>query len=655
MSPKSKRTAMILGGATVAATGVAWAGGAFGPSGGLDPAAAASLEPFDSCEQILEYADEHRWARAPYYPMGGPMVIEDGAVPAVAAAEGGVATRSAGEDVVGPSESGTNVQEVGIDEPDIAKLAGESLFVSTRHGLEAYDVGGDEPVLLDRLAIDDAGRAARWDGAPAELLIGSDRALLIAGSDGPGTRILEVDIADPSALALIRTMEVEGYEISSRLREETAHLVMASTPDYPRPGSTPDPEPEPPSGTTGETGVAEDGEGLEPGWLPRMTVTDAATGASVSEPLLGCDEVSYPTDFAGLGMLSVLTIDLEQGLPAVDTDAVMTGGQTVYASASSLYVATPTIAKPEWDVIDATTDGITGRTAEIAPIPQPAGETAIHRFDVSDPDTTSYSASAEVKGQLLSQFSMSEHDGHLRVAATEGSSWAEGPNESESAVTVLAIGRDELNQVGKVSGLGRGEEIQAVRFIGDQGYVVTFEQTDPLYVIDLGDPAAPRATGELKIPGFSAYLHPVGAGLLLGIGQNGTQDGSLTGSQASLFDVSDAVNPTRVAELALSRGFGNSATEWDHHAFLFAPERSLAVVPVSEYSRRAGFQGAVAMRVGQDGELDELARFEDGGGYRGQIQRMLVVGDRLVTVSATAVAMRDVESFEGTGSATIGD
>ena len=654
---------MILGAATAAATGAAWVGGAFGTPGGLGPgsAAAATLEPFDSCEQILSYAHEHRWAETPYYPMAGGMP-EDGAIPAVAAAEGGVAMSAAVEDVVGPSETGTNVQEAGIDEPDIAKLDGATLLLATRSGIESYDVSGDAPVLLDRLDIGGAAAAYRWSGTPAELLIGSGRALLIGSGDGfgsgIGTQVFEIDITDPSGLSLTRTMEVEGYEISARLREQTAHLVVASHPDYPRPGSEPaappqDPDPAP--GATGETGPAEEDQEVAPGWLPRMTVTDAESGASVTEPIFGCDDVSYPSEFAGLGLLSVLTIDLEQGLPAVDTDAVMTDGETVYASASSLYVATPTVAKPPTDVIAAITDGVIGRSApEVMPV-MPAGETAIHRFGISEPEGAAYSASGEVKGRLLSQFAMSEHDGYLRVAATEGDSWAEGPGESESAVTVLAADGDELRQVGKVSGLGRGEEIQAVRFIGERGYVVTFEQTDPLYVIDLSDPAAPRNTGELKMPGFSAYLHPVADGLLLGIGQDGTQDGLLTGSQASLFDVSDATDPARVAELALSEGLGQSEAEWDHHAFLYAPELGLAVVPVSEYSRRDSFQGAVAIRVGPGGALDELARFADGGGYRTQIQRMLVAGDRLVTVSGTGIAIRDLESFERTGSATIGD
>ena len=221
-----------------------------------------------------------------------------------------------------------------------------------------------------------------------------------------------------------------------------------------------------------------------------------------------------------------------------------------------------------------------------------------------------------------------------------------------SAVSVLAESGDELETVGRVGDLGRGEEIYAVRFVGEVGFVVTFEQTDPLYALDLSDPADPRVTGELKIPGYSAYLHPVGGELLLGIGQSGTDSGQVTGSQASLFDVGDLSDPQRVDKLELARGqWSSSAAEFDHHAFAYVPDRELALVPVSSYGGER-FGGAVAVGVGAGGELEELARFEDGHGYRGQIERMLVSGDNLVTVSQQGISIRDLDGFERTGSAS---
>ena len=170
----------------------------------------------------------------------------------------------------------------------------------------------------------------------------------------------------------------------------------------------------------------------------------------------------------------------------------------------------------------------------------------------------------------------------------------------------LDPGDGALGELGRVSGLGRGETIHSVRFLGDVGYVVTFEQTDPLYTVDLADPAAPRVTGELQILGYSAYLHPVGDGRLIGVGQDATEEGRQLGTQVALFDVRDPAAPTRVAQTTLPSA--SSAAEWDHRAFLWWPDGTdgpegpggapagLVAVPVSSYEGTP-FEGLVGFSV----------------------------------------------------------
>ena len=182
-----------------------------------------------------------------------------------------------------------------------------------------------------------------------------------------------------------------------------------------------------------------------------------------------------------------------------------------------------------------------------------------------------------MEGRLLNQFAMSEYEGDLRVATTTDD-WGEFGDQSESTVFVLRPEGDELRQISSVGGLGKDEQIYAVRFIENLAYVVTFRQTDPLYVIDLADPTNPVEAGELKIPGYSAYLHPVGDGLLLGVGQDATDEGRTTGTQLSLFDVSDPTNPQRISTLPIG---GYSEVEWDHKAFLYWPADGTIVLPVS--------------------------------------------------------------------------
>jgi uncharacterized secreted protein with C-terminal beta-propeller domain len=219
-------------------------------------------------------------------------------------------------------------------------------------------------------------------------------------------------------------------------------------------------------------------------------------------------------------------------------------------------------------------------------------------------------------------------------------------------VTVLREIGAGLVRVGLVDGLGQTEQIYSVRFMGDTGYVVTFRQTDPLYTLDLSDPRSPRVVGELKIPGYSAYLHPVGDGLLMGIGQDATDDGRVRGTQVSVFDVSEPASPVRLDTYTLSEGT-SSQVEYDHHAFLYW--EGLAMVPVQQWwvddKRESVFMGAVGLRVGDDGRLSEVARVSHPGGddknwdWRAQILRSVVVDDAVYTISSKGIMKSGLDSL----------
>ena len=150
---------------------------------------------------------------------------------------------------------------------------------------------------------------------------------------------------------------------------------------------------------------------------------------------------------------------------------------------------------------------------------------------------------------------------------------------SQSYVTVLQPSSGVLAPVGQVSGLGQGEQITSVRFIGDVGYVVTFHQVDPLYTVDLSTPTAPKVVGQLDLAGYSAYLHPVGDGLLLGVGTDVSADNEPSGSQLELFDVSNPAAPKLLAKTLLGSGSSTQVTS-DHHAFLYWAPTNLAVLPI---------------------------------------------------------------------------
>lgn len=603
------------------------------------PAKAKTLKAFASCSNLVAYG--RRYAGRPAVANGvppravAPAPAPLGAPQRRSATTGGpeatAPTPAPVADPGGDAFSGTNVQELGVDEPDVVKTDGTRVFVLAGAKLLAYDVTADTPRLLGSLAL---------TGTPQHLLLRGERLLVIGSAEqqagggdvpvgGPvsslappyggaiRTQLTEVNVRDPAAMTVSRTLGVDGRFVSGRLTGGTARVVLTTPPD-----------------------VAEADRGAG-AFIPETTIRSNISRRTFRRPLVGCRAVRRPDAYSGLELLSVMTIDLDRGLYSVDRDAVLAGAQVVYASQTGLYVASQRYV-PSLD------------TPQDVP---PRMTTEIHRFDTSDPDRTTYRSTGSVPGFVLNQFALSEDKGVLRVATTEEPLWMAGAaqNESESGVSVLREAGARLATVGRVGGLGKGERIYAVRFLGDAGYLVTFRQVDPLYTLDLSDPRAPKAVGELKVAGYSAYLHPVGDGLLLGVGQDATAEGIRQGPQISLFDVSDLRAPRRLQQRVLGDQGAGTEAEWDHHAFLWwAPER-LAVLPLQQHdtvgpvgpgvpvpltraAAVAPFAGAVGVRVERSG-IAEAGRVAHGAGPGGAIvRRSLVAKGRLVTVSDQGIA-----------------
>ena len=629
----------------------------------IDVELISALQTFDECDDLLSYfRTEGAKAVGPYGFGGGGATFRGGVVtldaattavaaPAAGSAASGGARESsnfsadeqsaASAPPSAPADGGdfsaTNVQEAGVDEPDLVKTDGKRLVTIAGGQLRFVDVSGAEPRLASTLRLDgDAGylqgnlllagdrvlvlRPAPFTGgggpSPMPMPVepgfapGSGRGVaadMIAPPQGPTrTRVTVVDVADLAAPKVVSELTIDGDLVASRMVGGVARLVLRSGPPnlpflYP-------------SGSEASVQVATDAnkkavaESTLEQWLPAF-VQDGAEARRLTE----CGDVSRPKEFSGVGMLSVVTVDALDPRPG-PAATVVGAGELVYASAEHLYVTTSvfTPCPPNADCVGA-------------------ASTDIHRFGIADKVRTTYEASGRVAGRLLNQFSMSEHGGDLRVATTDDA-------VQESAVSVLRQKGDVLEQIGGVGGLGKTERIYAVRFLGDRGYVVTFRQTDPLYVVDLADPTKPVVAGELKIPGYSAYLHPIGDHRLIGIGQDASEQGRVQGTQVSLFDVSDPTSPKQVAKATLPGS--QSEAEFDHHAFLWWAKTGLTMVPVQSY--QDGSAGAVGFTVSGD-SVSELGRVQHRD--RVPIRRSIVVGERVLTLSETGLQGSDLSTL----------
>ena len=535
---------------------------------GGQEAAAAELERYGGCDALTaRIVAEARDQVGPYgLDGGGPVFMMEEPVAgmardsAAADAPPAPASGQSAESSATTSATGTNIQVAGVDEPDQVKLADGLLAVVDGGRVALVDVTTVTPRTIGHL-----DPATQVDLQPASLLVVGSRLVVLgstAGGPVPGpaqsapvpggdtvgimpaspgrTAVAVYDITDPSAPTLTDHLTIDGRLLSARLTDGRVLLATSSTPTLPfvYPGDGSQAAQDRAAALNRQT-VADSTAG---DWLAEVTFADGT-----SRLLADCTQVGVPDQIDGWQAISLAAFDPAASLTGIRAAGTFGAGQTVYATADRVYVAG--------------THAVPDRIS-----------THIHAFDVTgDP---AYLGSGEVEGELLNQFAMDRYDGHLRVATTPMT--IAGPGGAR--ITVLDETGHALTTVGTLDGLGRGETIRAVRYLGPVGFVVTFRQTDPLFALDLSDPAHPAKAGELKIPGYSAYLHPIADGRLLGIGRSATETGQVTGLQVSLFDTSNLAAPDQRDVLDVAGGA--TAIEWDHHAFTWLSDAHVAAIPI---------------------------------------------------------------------------
>lgn len=506
----------------------------------------------------------------------------------------------------GPGEGGgksddystTNLQEAGVDESDVMKNDGRYLYLLSDDLLRIADV-------QDANAVAPRGTLA-LEGSPDSLYLRGDNLIAISRTGGwyaypsvdvrtTGVSKLDdsttkaivslVDAADKDAPAVVKTYRFEGDLVSSRMIDGKLHLVLAYRPTLPPWAEIPN------------TPIEQ--------MLPKCETVGG--GAAKSEPdlIAGWQDFYRPADGDGYGMVTVITIDTTDPNAETHSVGVTADAGLIYASTEALY-----LTDTEW--------GYTADRQEA---------TIVHKFDFGATGAE-YKASGSVPGRPLNQFSLGEHEGYLRIATTIGRIW-QGGGTATNNVFVLGEGDEGLEVVGEIRNIAPGEEIYSARFMGPRGFLVTFVKVDPFFTLDLSDPTNPQVVGELKVPGYSDYMHILDENHILSIGKDAEVVDDFTwyqGLQLSIFDVTDFADPQLLhREILGGRGTESQALH-DHRAFNFFAPKDLLAIPVNLVEGGSGgptmgkptFTGIYVYRVTTDNGFELQGRISTVTDQAGQ-------------------------------------
>ncbi len=482
------------------------------------------------------------------------------------------------------SETGTNVQEQNVDELDVVKTNGEQLYRVEDGTLTTDDVTGAEVRRESTLDLGDLKDGELFLAGDTVTVIGNDGTRAESSLYGytpapPNTRVLSVDVSDPVKPEITATMDFDSSLITARLHGDTVRLITAAglpELDFAQPGSG--------KQRLTEKAALEKNQELVrrttiSDWLPTGSV-DGGTDKRLAE----CEDVAVPQDDLGLDTMSVVGFDAAE--PTTwDVTALAANAPLAYASEDHLYLgASPTAWGGCFDFcpLAATT---TSDNDE-------AGTTHVFDFDLTTTGTA-YVGAGEVDGMVQDRWSMDEHDGtlHLAVSPTERT------GNFNSIVNLQREG-DALVEVGRLDQLGANETIQSVRWMGPLAILVTFRQIDPLYTIDLTDPEQPTLLGELKIPGFSDYLHPLGPNRLLGMGEGPSGKGGW-GAAAGLFKVKDLTDPRRKDLVTYANGT-QALAGTDPRQFTWLPSERVALTVIAKGAYgRTGWVSVLSLKNGE--------------------------------------------------------
>lgn len=542
---------------------------------------------------------------------------------------------SAGESEKSQGYSETNVQVDGIDEADIVKTDGKHIFQLKDNTLQIIKAIPADKMALEKVI------AYEQSFYPFQMFLQNDQ-LIVMGTNYKNyssekkpadmmiapihetTKVIIYDIKNKKNPIEIRQIEIEGTLVTSRLMDGKVYLIANKYPDY---------------------------------WLlrenPEIDVRPRYSDSAAQPKMqaVSYNDIQYFPESKETNFTNIAVIDLEKPTSKIALSTYLGSGDQLYMSKNNLYLAVT-------NYMPLSIDGDHSFTPD----------TTVYKFTV-DGMKIDFHSSSEIEGTVLNQFSMDEYKGYFRIATTKGHIWDDARPSSNN----LYILDENLKQVGKLGDLARGERIYSARFMNDRIFIVTFKETDPLFVIDGSNPKQPKVLGELKIPGFSNYLHPYDENHLIGFGHDtkaipgkgsGGQPLILTdGVKLSLFDITELSNPKEMFTEVIGGRGTYSPLNYDHKALLFDKKKNLFAFPITVYeSGKAAneiewnsiftYQGAYVYNIDlQKGfslkskmtHHNPNAIYEE---WEDSIHRVLYIGDTFYALSPNKISSYEIDSYK---------
>ena len=553
----------------------------------------ATAEDYD---EIYEYIQAERefWENAASATEESTADSSTGSAEARSFDSAGANAESISNTASGKEYSDTNVREEGVGEGDIVKTDGKNLYVVNGEKINIVGAGSTEMELLAQIEPEEGSYPSEvyaQDGYLAVVYTKSEYSDGTNGYDGyyrDYTCADVYDVSNPEEPEKIGGITQSGYFNTMRIRGGYVYLLSSFYAD---------------------TGAA---RGDQPAYIPE-----------VQGKLISTDCIYMPQARMGNSYTVISSFDLDDPEGHTDSKAVFGNTGICYVSTENIYITESIYGESDSDV----------------------NQTSIRKVSYGE-GILEGAGQTKLSGVLNDSFSIDEYDGYLRlvttVTKTEGQTrgivplLAPEPSESNS----LYVLDENLKIVGEIRDLAEGESVYSARFMGKTGYFVTFRQVDPLFSVDLSDPAAPKILGELKIPGFSEYLHPYGDGLLLGIGMDVDESGVTTeGVKLSMFDISDSSDVREVQKYVIEDMYGTDVYDYrsvfadvEKNLFGFTAYGSGQKYYIFSYDENKGFRQEFERTLGGYGST-----------------RGLYIGDRFYLVSGNTIEAYALDGFEKVG------